>query len=165
MSPKVDVVGMYETACKFSDCSDFCMREQEKDGRLYLYTAPIVVNAAFACEIYLKLLLYLEKIGYKKEHELKELFDKLPPEIKETIEKMTVQRCGYWKNQFGMEVLSVLSNAFVEIRYIYERDWDEKGSLHLDTGYLSAFRDALRELCGNRLQRQLDDIVRGEGKL
>ena len=44
-----DIAEMYYTACKFSDCADFCMREQEERETFQdFYTDPEIVNAAFS---------------------------------------------------------------------------------------------------------------------
>ena len=71
MIPYVDITEMYYTACKFSNCADFCIREQEeKETFQYLYDDPAIVNAAFSCEVFLKLLLRLEQIDCQKSHNL-----------------------------------------------------------------------------------------------
>ena len=152
MTSHPDIAEMYYTACKFSDCADFCMREQwERKTFQYFYTDPAIVNAAFSCEVFLKLLLYLEQIDCKKIHNLKELFEKLPPEIMETVKHQTIQKCGHWKDIWGQEVLSQVSDAFVKWRYIYENDQRKSAAVRCDIGYLLAFKDALRVACEKKL--------------
>lgn len=153
MIPYVDIVEMYYTACKFSDCADFCMKEQEeRETFQYFYTDPAIVNAAFSCEIFLKLLLHLEQIDCQKIHKLKQLFEKLPPEIMETVKCLTIQKCGYWKDVWGQDILSQVSNAFEKWRYIYEIDWTKNRTIDFDISFLLAFRDALRVVCEKKLR-------------
>lgn len=148
----VDISEMYYTACKFSDCADFCMKEQEeKETFQYLYDDPAIVNAAFSCEVFLKLLLRLEQIDCQKSHNLKQLFEKLPPEIMETVKYQTIQKYGSWKDLWGRDILSQVSDAFEKWRYFYEIDRTKSGSIHFDIGFLLAFRDALRVVCEKKL--------------
>lgn len=152
MIPYVDITEMYYTACKFSDCADFCIREQEeKETFQYLYDDPAIVNAAFSCEVFLKLLLRLEQIDCQKSHNLKQLFEKLPPEIMETVKYQTIQKYGSWKDLWGRDILSQVSDAFEKWRYIYEIDRTKSGSIHFDIDFPLAFRDALRVVCEKKL--------------
>lgn len=152
MIPYVDITEMYYTACKFSDCADFCIREQEeKETFQYLYDDPAIVNAAFSCEVFLKLLLRLEQIDCQKSHNLKQLFEKLPPEIMETVKYQTIQKYGSWKDLWGRDILSQVSDAFEKWRYFYEIDRTKSGSIRFDISFLLAFRDALRVICEKKL--------------
>lgn len=148
----VDISEMYYTACKFSDCTDFCMKEQEeRETFQYFYTDPAIVNAAFSCEVFLKLLLHLDQIDCQKSHKLKQLFEMLPPEMMEIVKYQTTQKCGYWKDVWDQEILSQVSDAFEKWRYFYEIDRAKSGSIHFDIGFLLAFRDALRAVCEKKL--------------
>ena len=148
----VDISEMYYTACKFSDCADFCMKEQEeRETFQYFYDDPAIVNAAFSCEVFLKLLLRLEQIDCQKSHNLKQLFEKLPPEIMETVKYQTIQKYGSWKDLWGRDILSQVSDAFEKWRYFYEIDRTKSGTIHFDIGFLLAFRDALRVVCEKKL--------------
>lgn len=148
-------IEMYYTACKFSDCAEFCMKaQQEKRNVPYLYTDTFIVNSAFSCEVFLKLLLRLEGIDYKKSHKLKDLFEKLPEEIQADIKSRTKEKCGYWLNVWGKEVLTQISNVFEKVRYIYENEWNKSSSIQIDMGYLGAFRESLKEECEKRLARE-----------
>ena len=60
---KIDEVEMFRVGCGFSDCANFCLAEQDKQ---LLYIPPAVVNAAFACEVFLKLLLHFSQITLEK---------------------------------------------------------------------------------------------------
>ena len=152
MTSHPDIAEMYYTACKFSDCADFCMREQhERTALRSFYTDPGIVNAAFSCEVFLKLLLHLEQMDCRKSHKLKQLFELLPLETKETIKRQTIHKCGYWNDIWGQEVLSQVSDAFVKWRYVYENDWSKSAVVRCDIGYLLAFKDALRVACEKKL--------------
>ena len=164
MIPHVDIAEMHYTACKFSDCADFCMREQWKRKTFqYFYTDPPIVNAAFSCEVFLKLLLHLDQIDFQKSHKLKQLFEMLPPEIMETVKYQTVQKCGHWKDLWNQDILSQVSNAFEKWRYIYEINWTKNRTIDFDISFLLAFRDALRIECEKRLQgngkAQLEEVL------
>lgn len=154
MSASLDVVEMYFTACKFSECADLCQREGEKKGVLgVLYATPAVVNAAFACEVFLKLLLHSEEIKIPREHRLHALYNKLPDELKERIRGDVVQRYGQWKDAFGMECLKSISDAFATWRYIYEHDWHKSATVRIDVSFLMALKNALKALCGERVRK------------
>lgn len=145
MNKKIDVFEMYRTAREFSDCADFCLKQHDNTDGILFYVTPAAVNAAFACEIYLKLLLYLNNIDYKKIHTLKGLFNLLPENIKADVKYHTVMNFGQWRDSFGFELLDNISNVFNELRYIYERDWSKSGTMRIETGFLIAFRNALQE--------------------
>jgi len=74
---------------------------------------PIVTNTAFACELFLKALLQNSKT-LKGGHNLLELFQSLPEEIKRDI-------IGSRNSTHFFEELTRISCLFEEWRYIYER--------------------------------------------
>ena len=144
---------MFRHACAFSDCADFAM-EKFDSGKTEVewYTTPATVNSAFACEVYLKALLVFNNICMKKEHRLKELYELLPENDKELIKQETLTKYPVgWKDGFGLERLEHISDAFVKWRYNYEFVPEEMGSMHIDIGFLSAFRNTLRDVCCFRL--------------
>lgn len=148
MSRSMDVVSMYKTGCEFSDCADFAMKAQNVvPFRGLFYSVPAVVNSAFACEIFLKLLLEMEQIKIKRKHQLKGLFDQLPEKVKTDIQQSTTQKYGAWTDVFGCDLLKQISNAFVEWRYNYEHDFGKDGTIKIELDFLVAFRNALREKC------------------
>lgn len=157
MSASLDVVEMYFTACKFSECADLCQHEGEKKGVLgVLYATPAVVNAAFACEVFLKLLLHSEEIEIPREHRLQALYNKLPDELKERIRGDVVRRCGQWKDAFGMECLKSVSDAFATWRYNYEHDWHKSVTLRIDIAFLMALKSALNVLCDETMRKKMN---------
>lgn len=74
---------------------------------------PIVTNAAFACELFLKALLQKNN-ELQPGHNLMILFQKLPKEIKEGL-------IGSQDSKLFFQELSKISCLFQEWRYIYER--------------------------------------------
>ena len=103
----------------------------------------MIISDAFSYEVFLKLLLRLEQIDCQKSHNLKQLFEKLPPEIMETVKYQTIQKYGSWKDLWGRDILSQVSDAFEKWRYFYEIDRTKSGSIHFDISFLLAFRNAL----------------------
>ena len=139
---------MFRHACAFCECADMAFEKFKHDtADISFYTTPSVVNSAFACEVFCKSLLLYFDIEQKKIHKLAELYDYLPDETKKYIKSYVVNHLGRWKNALGVECLDNISNTFAEWRYSYEHDWNNSGVMYLETGFLIAFRDALREVC------------------
>ncbi len=86
--------------------------------------APFIVNSAFACEMYLKALQSLS--GEVEEcHSLNQLFKHLPNKTKDKISKLSDDKAAHFmldsRTTFKQH-LKTISNAFVDWRYIQERD-------------------------------------------
>ncbi len=86
--------------------------------------APFVVNATFACEMYLKA---LQSITNEAEntHNLSQLFKHLPNKLKDKINKLTKEKStGFLIDGkiLFKDHIKTISNAFVEWRYIYEKE-------------------------------------------
>lgn len=141
MQRKIDEFEMYRTACEFSDSADLCLNT-ENDS---LCITPIVVNAAFACEIFLKLLLHIKYIRYRRTHDLKILFELLPEDLKDKVKYCCVKRYGQWLDCFNFEYLKNISNAFSDWRYNYEHDWLKSAMMKIELEFLIAFKDSLKE--------------------
>lgn len=139
---------MFRHACAFCECADMAFEKYKHEtADIEFYSTPAVVNAAFACEVFCKALLKYDDIPYKKVHKLADLYNKLPNDIKDCIKSIVIYKYGKWKDNFGFDCLDNISNVFAKWRYIFEHDWSESASIHLQTGFLFAFRDALREIC------------------
>ena len=86
--------------------------------------APFVVNAALACELYLKAL--AAKHGKSlRGHELVALYGALPAAARAQVEAVQAQSAAEWKLPSTTSVASALrqlNKAFVEWRYLHERD-------------------------------------------
>lgn len=159
MSKSMDVFSMYRTGCEFSDCADFAMKAQDvvPFHGLY-YSVPAVVNSAFACEVFLKLLLEVEQIDIEKGHYLEKLFNQLPKQVKTDIQQSTMQKYGAWTNAFGLNLLHQISDTFVQWRYNYEHDFRKAGTMKIEIGFLVAFRNALREKCSDYFRDYMMDL-------
>lgn len=84
------------------------------------YISPFTVNAAFACEVYLKYLYYKQYgTAMKVQHNLFVLYSLLCDETKLQLRLEYEQ----WKSNLSLEkCLQIHSKAFVNWRYIYEED-------------------------------------------
>ena len=144
-----DCQRMFRHACAFSDCADFALKEFRPDiVDVAWYTTPAIVNSAFACEVFLKTLILFHGITAKKQHGIKELYELLPADTKESLKEATIADYGGgWIDSFGRTRLEGISDAFVQWRYSYE----QMGSLNVDMGFLAAFRNSLREACCRKL--------------
>ena len=148
MNSTTDAFEMFCTGCEFADCADFCLNAASAPHpRLLSYASPAVGNAAFACEIFLKLLLHWHGIAEKKIHKLKDLFEKLPDDTQIILKNSVVSHYGSWKDVWGFDCLDNVTDVFVIWRYSYEHDWSKSTQMHVDFGFLIAFRDSLKELC------------------
>ena len=79
----------------------------------------ICMNISFACELYMKSLLFHEQISCGKIHDLSELYSMLPSKIKKEIKEIHPCRNSN-KDRFELE-LKELKKAFIVFRYAYER--------------------------------------------
>ena len=134
---------MFRHACAFADCADFC---REKELHL-LYSQPQVVNSAFACEVFLKAILKWHDIEKKKVHKLKELHEMLPAKVQEHIHCRVLNEHGGWTNTFGQNLLELVSKDFEKCRYLYEHDFSKQGSVTTYVGFLTMYRNILRDVC------------------
>lgn len=159
MSKSIDVFSMYRTGCEFSDCADFAIKAQDTvPFHGLFYSVPAVVNSAFACEVFLKLLLKMEQIEIKKMHQLEELFEQLPEQVKTDIQQSTIQKYGTWTDMLGLNPLHQISDAFVQWRYNYEHVFRKNATMKIEIGFLIAFRNALREKCSDYFRDHMMDL-------
>lgn len=154
MNPNIDLVEMFRVGCGFSDCADFCMKAEAPPPQFMLYITPAVVNAAFACEVFLKLLLCFEKVEFGKSHRLEDLFKKLPDNAQRELKIRTIAKYGRWENLFHQKYISLVSDAFQEWRYIYENDWSKSAVKQIEVGFVMAFQNSLKELCRKRMEQR-----------
>ena len=111
---------------------------------------PFVVNKAFACEVYLKLLLTRQGFNFKslKQSERHDLFVL----FKNTNEDFKISFYSYFSSRLGAEVnadflnreIEQISNVFIKWRYIYENIEEAKS---VNYGFLNTFCEYLNELC------------------
>lgn len=117
------------------------------EGKICQLSAPAVVNAAFACEMFLKSLLVYYEIPYRKEHNLIKLYDMLPEASKNKISMF----CG---DERGVTVfrntLSKHADDFVDIRYFVEAE----GWMGMDPTYMITLAYNLSEITRYLLHNQ-----------
>lgn len=145
---EMDASEMFRTGCNFSDCADLCLKERDHAPESNLaYITPAIVNAAFSCEVFLKLLIQHEGKDTYKTHKLNDLYAKLSKDTQEELEKKTILRYGKWRNVWGIPYLEQISDAFKKWRYSYEHNWTKSASMQIEVGFLIAFKDSLKEIC------------------
>ena len=111
---------------------------RECEDKMLLYI-PILVNGAFSIEITLKAILFKKGIEYGKEHNLLILFEMLPNAIQDEIWSHLAEKAPeYADQQRRTDELTLISNAFVDYRYVFEG----KPVPVFDMRFLSAFANA-----------------------
>ncbi|RWG07346.1 HEPN domain-containing protein [Mesorhizobium sp.] len=88
------------------------------DGTSVMATSPMIVNYAFAIELYLKSLLIASN-GARRGHNLEELFRRLRDADREEIERRYEALGGRTPTQLAGDLASY-ARAFEEWRYIFE---------------------------------------------
>jgi hypothetical protein len=89
-----------------------------------IFAIPFVVNATFSIELYLKTLGHIYGADLKG-HNLVELLDRLPEAACASINDAAPAAASKWKIEEKIDMracLSELQNAFVEWRYLHERE-------------------------------------------
>ena len=120
-------------------------------GNQYLVRVfPFVVNKAFACEVYLKLLLTHQEFDLKtlKQSERHNLFVL----FKNTNNEFKVNFYSYFSTEFSVKAnedflnkeIEKIANVFIKWRYIYENIEEAKA---VNYGFLNAFCEYLNNLC------------------
>ena len=128
MIESVDKVKLfYNQGLHFLQCAERCMGEMDENGDVLIIggknqilITPTIVNAAFSCELFLKSILLLHGINYRKYlkhgkgHNLKNLYDLLPCKYYKTFLERGIKNFEY--------DLSIHANDFERWRYYMERD-------------------------------------------
>ena len=104
---------------------------------------PALVNAAFACELYLKMLI---KDDTTRGHDLEILFDQLEVDDKDKIRNIITERLKKESLEKGFDYyLKGISNDFEFWRYIHEKpDFGELG-LNIGLRAINCFVEGLKE--------------------
>lgn len=110
----------------------------EKDILNWL-PVPETVNRSFACELYMKAIL-LYNGNYPHDHNLTELFGKLPQEIQKKLKSEVQQDTGYGEVEFNAK-LQAISDIFEECRYVHEYS-----ELTIDLLFLRVFSMKLAQI-------------------
>ncbi len=115
--------------------------DQKKGEGLF---PPALTNAFFACELFSKAILYNKNGGeIINDHNLYNLYDKFPPEIKEAL-----------LSELNMDIdrlkrfICDISNAFEKWRYRFEYD---KNNCHYSFAF--DYANALGKICDNYLRK------------
>lgn len=104
-----------------------------------LLIAPIIVNGAFSVELALKAILEKNQIEYGKEHNLFVLYSLLPESFQSELFNHLVEKAPEYENaKKCFDELVLISNAFVDWRYVYE----DNPTPAFDIRFLSAFANA-----------------------
>jgi hypothetical protein len=103
----------YESARKYYRAASILAKA---DSRLM---SVICVNYAFACELFLKAILYKHNITPERVHSLSDLFAMLPDRIQREIKAKAVFQ--YESPEDFDAILKFNSNAFGFIRYAHEK--------------------------------------------
>ena len=88
----------------------------DNDNDDYHWFVPYVVNASFACELYLKALLFNEDNGPTQGHDLSKLYESLSEEVKNKVLK---NPCFKGDNEF-LKKLEDAKSLFCDWRYCFE---------------------------------------------
>lgn len=115
----------YLSAKGFLSAADVVRQVGKRDGlKLFTYYAyPLSVNAAFACELFIKALLSLEGTEYGRLHCLSDLFSELSHNTKTRVEK-ELAKSG--SKDTVEELVKTYNNAFVEWRYPFDPENETK---------------------------------------
>ena len=137
------LIRMYTTARQFRNAilpSEYLVLAP---GKFRNRTIPYVVNRSFSCELYLKLVLFSQGKLQKKHSildllEATSLLDSFTTYVLAGTKNDEVQ---YTQNQLETDLRSI-SDAFVNVRYVYEHD-----SLNIAVGCLEILNDYLDMYC------------------
>lgn len=121
--PKAEMI--YVQAQSFANASALIYEKDLKSlPRNPQGITPFVVNAAFSAEMYLKCLQEIHG-EVTESHALTALFKALPNKVKDRINKISKVFESHYKIEQGVlfkDHLKCINNAFINWRYIYERN-------------------------------------------
>ena len=134
---------MFLQGCAFEKCGSLCYNNGKSQ---FFLSHPVIVNYSFACEVFLKALLFFHLGEIQSGHRLYELFSLLPDQSKKDIQQAVLMKYSQWNDAFGHPLLCQISDAFVEWRYSYEIT--SGGNNHAaNIGFLIAFCEVLHKKC------------------
>ena len=133
-------VSFYKQANDFYYSSKFLFDAGKLD-----YMNVILTNTAFACELYMKALLYHFNITFNSTHGLKDLFEKLEDLEKDFISKNIFNNSPH-KDNFEM-CLNEQNEAFKQYRYSCEVN-----RLVGDFNFLFCFAKILEYVCSKNIK-------------
>lgn len=153
---KSTVKDMYDLACAFMNAGEVNFIEGKIANRSRYQNVSGVVNLAFACELFLKLL--LTGVQYdSKNHKLNELWKVLDSnhhDIADTIKNDVSNKLS--SDMTFEKMLEDDSNVFYNFRYFYETETMKKIHNHpLRPQFLRCFCFSLNRIC-NQLIREIE---------
>lgn len=98
--------------------------QKDEFGRMcaHVVNVPAIVNAAFACELYLKSLIN----EHVETHNLKTLYESLDEITRNTVSLLINKKIHNYNQGFIFDAcLENAANVFVDWRYIYEKEHTE----------------------------------------
>lgn len=140
LSSSANAQDFYQQGKQFQEAAWRCFGQKNDDNSFTIISekgfqqlsSPCVVNATFACEMFLKSLLVKLGIPYpqgKRGHDLYRLFCKLPADKQEVIAKF----CSKDLSQFHA-LLQQHHNDFIDTRYYIENaGWSEMSPMTMVT--------------------------------
>jgi len=128
---------VFDQARNFKIAAERCFEVRPLNEKQFeCLMIPAIVNASFACELFLKAIIDARGTIRKKEHSLKELFGLLPYQDNESI-KENLEDADF------LAELDAISDSFVKWRYLHEKT-DEESSLNID--FLLRFMNTLYKI-------------------
>lgn len=147
-----EAIMRYEQGKAFAECAKKLEVEEWDAYKQINQNTVVIVNSAFACELFLKALIYFyEKNRGKRTHCLKGLFEQLPTETQERISTYCISHHGTITDCFGQSLIAQIDNSFSEWRYSFE-----KRKLSVNIGFLLTFRNAIQLECEKVLKINSD---------
>ena len=133
------MISINQAAKSYFLAAERCEEQRRlNDNQVQMLLVPAVTNRAFSAELYWKGILAFEGVS-KTGHELKELFNEISDELKNQIINLTSLDSQEFQNN-----LNKISNAFVEWRYLYERD-----DIQIVWSFLQKFSNAVKLISEN----------------
>ena len=147
------IINMYTTARQFKNAISKEEKILMSKGKVINKIYPYIVNKSFSCEVYLKLIITANGDSYKNIHNIMDLYEKA--NIKEEFEKYIMDNANSSGIEYTIEKLysdlETISKAFVEWRYIFEKE-----DLYVSEGILIIFNDYLDKYCLKIIQDKCD---------
>lgn len=142
------LINMYTTARQFKNAINKDEMLIMKNGVFINKIYPYIVNVSFACEIYLKIIILLNGESYGKIHTLKDLY--VRSKICDDFQNYVVNNTKNLDVKYDKEKLdndlNLISNAFVEWRYVFESE-----ELYIPNGFLNIFCNYLDNVCVEKI--------------
>lgn len=131
--PTLDPISIFMQGERFMQADEH-LRSMQDPYLMMVVGPPALVLSAFASELFMKCIIYLETGKLERGHHLKNLFHRLSPDSRALIERLWAEYAptqdAFWdavENQTGMKAARDLlgclaegNQAFEQIRYSYE---------------------------------------------